>query len=358
MKLRNEVRSGLFIAVTLALLITLVFIMGQERQIFARQEEFFATFRDVKGLNVGAPIRMGGITIGRVAKVGFSEELTDLRIHVALLVNEEFLDRIRIGSTVGIETQGLLGDRFVSITPSQERAQSAPRTTLRSVEIEDFSQVIGKAQLVADNVAEITNQLKVAISGVKPEVFERVGSAAEGVSNILHEIHNGNGLVHRLIYSEKDGATLVKSISSAATDVQALVSEIRTGNGILHALFFEPSGKKTVENFSTALANIGTAGAGVSRLIDQAEAGDGLVHDLFYTKVEPGEITGKIREVVAKLHETAEGLRIVADSLSKGTGTLGALIVDPRVYDNLVEVTDGAKRSFLLRQAIRSSLSN
>jgi hypothetical protein len=49
-------------------------------------------------------------------------------------------------------------------------------------------------------------------------------------------------------------------------------------------------------------------------------------------------------------------LRTTSDALASGTGTLGALILDPQLYDNLVEVTDGAKRSFILRQAIRSSL--
>lgn len=358
MKLRNEVRSGLFIAVTMALLITLVFIMGQERQIFAEQEEFYATFRDVKGLNVGAPIRMGGITIGRVAKVGFSEDLTDLKIHVTLLVNEEYLDRIRMGSVVGIETQGLLGDRFVTISPSQEQTPSAPKTTLRSIEVEDFGQVMGKAQVVADNVAEITQQLKQTISTVKPEFFEGLGAAAENLSKILDEIHTGNGFLHRLVYSEKDGAKLITALTTSASDFQALITEIRTGNGILHALFFDKSGDETVRNFSRALANVGEASATVGRVFQQAENGEGLIHDLFYTRVEPGEIAGKIRDVVAKLNETAEGLRVVAASLSNGTGTLGALIVDPRVYDNLVEVTDGAKRSFLLRQAIRSSLGS
>ena len=58
----------------------------------------------------------------------------------------------------------------------------------------------------------------------------------------------------------------------------------------------------------------------------------------------------------APFTETADNMRVATEALAKGTGTLGALLVDPQLYDNLVEVTDGAKRSFLLRQAIRSSL--
>ena len=41
------------------------------------------------------------------------------------------------------------------------------------------------------------------------------------------------------------------------------------------------------------------------------------------------------------------------EALSRGTGTLGALLVDPKLDDILVEGTE----SFLLRQAVRSSLN-
>ncbi len=35
---------------------------------------------------------------------------------------------------------------------------------------------------------------------------------------------------------------------------------------------------------------------------------------------------------------------------------MGALLVDSKLYDNLVEVTEDAKRSIILRHAIRTSL--
>jgi len=51
-----------------------------------------------------------------------------------------------------------------------------------------------------------------------------------------------------------------------------------------------------------------------------------------------------------------QNLKQASAALAKGSGTLGALLMDSRLYDNLIEVTDDAKRSLILRQAIRSSL--
>ena len=38
-------------------------------------------------------------------------------------------------------------------------------------------------------------------------------------------------------------------------------------------------------------------------------------------------------------------------------GTLGALIDDPTVYENLAQFLEGARRSYLLRSLIRSTIS-
>ena len=42
--------------------------------------------------------------------------------------------------------------------------------------------------------------------------------------------------------------------------------------------------------------------------------------------------------------------------LSRGEGTLGALIIDPTVYENLKKLLGGADRSFILRSLIRRSI--
>jgi phospholipid/cholesterol/gamma-HCH transport system substrate-binding protein len=49
-------------------------------------------------------------------------------------------------------------------------------------------------------------------------------------------------------------------------------------------------------------------------------------------------------------------LRAVTERLKEGDGTLGALIEDPTVYENLSLFLEGARRSYLLRSLIRSSI--
>jgi len=356
MKIRNELKAGLFIIISAGLVFGLIFIMGRERQIFAAQTEFYTTFQDVKGLAVGAPVRLGGIPIGRVANVGFSRDLTDFRVQVTLLINDDFLERVKQDSVVSIETQGLLGDRFVSISPGSQVSSLPPGARLASVEVADFGQILSRAQAAVDNTSAITERINKSLEGLTPETFAHLGDAAESISKIFHGIESEKGFIHRLIYSEKDGARLVDSLSKASQDITTIIGEIRSGGGLLHALVFGENGQATSNALVSAAENISVASKNLSDLLASARDGKGLMHDLIYTEVQPGSVARRTEEILQTLNQTALNLQAASDALSKGSGTLGALLVDPSLYDNLVEVTDGAKRSFLLRQAIRSTL--
>jgi phospholipid/cholesterol/gamma-HCH transport system substrate-binding protein len=356
MKVRNEIKAGLFVVASLLVVGFLIVIMGRERQIFASQVEYYTEFNDVKGLAAGAPVRLGGIPIGRVAKVGFSQDLLDFKVHVSLLINEDYLDRIRTDSGVSIETAGLLGDRFISIAPGSATKSLPPKSHLQSSEIADIAQILSRAQAAVENTTQISERVNKALEGLTPEALANFGEAASSVSAILSAVRTENGFVHRLIYSEKEGAKLVDGLSKASKDVSDLVAEVKTGKGVLNALIYAPGGDNTVTQVSAMAQNIAKASGQLADVIAAAKNGNGLLHDLVYTQVEPGAVKKKFEEVLASFSETANNVRIATEALAKGTGTLGALLVDPQLYDNLVEVTDGAKRSFLLRQAIRSSL--
>jgi phospholipid/cholesterol/gamma-HCH transport system substrate-binding protein len=54
------------------------------------------------------------------------------------------------------------------------------------------------------------------------------------------------------------------------------------------------------------------------------------------------------------LQTSMANLKAITTKINEGEGTLGALIADPTIYDQLVTILDGAQRSFLLRSMIRS----
>ncbi|MGQ3684890.1 MAG: MlaD family protein [Candidatus Loosdrechtia sp.] len=78
------------------------------------------------------------------------------------------------------------------------------------------------------------------------------------------------------------------------------------------------------------------------------QKGDGLLYALLYDL--------KSKQLLDNLVATTESLKKITSDIEKGEGTLGALIADPAVYENLVSLLGGAERSFILRSLIRKSI--
>lgn len=356
MKLRNEYKAGLFVAVSAALIASLIIIMGKEHQIFARQSAFYSHFGDVKGLSSGAPVRLGGISIGRVDEVGFSDNSMDSLVHVRLLINNSFLDRVREDSVATIDTQGLLGDRFISLSSGESDIRLAPGDNIQSAVVADLERVMVRAQEAVENTAQITERINDALQGLSPDTFHNIASASQSIAKLANAVRTEKGFIHRLIYSEAAGAKLINSLSTTSADISKLIREVQTGTGILHALFYSKTGETTASQILATLEDISEASKGFSHVLGAAEGQHGVLQDLLFTPVEPGTVAKQIEGVLSSLAAVASNLQATSNALAYGSGSLGALILDPTLYDNLVEVTDGAKRSFLLRQAIRSSI--
>jgi ABC-type transporter Mla subunit MlaD len=152
------------------------------------------------------------------------------------------------------------------------------------------------------------------------DTSELLGKAAKVVDNTVQISDDIKGITKSV---KADGAEDInKSIHEfreLVSNLAAISKEIRTGDGLLHALTYDKHGGDIVRSLAELSTNLKKASTDVS-------------------------------QAAANIKETTE-------TLKSGNGTVGALLVDSKLYDNLVDVTDGAKRSFILKQAIRSSLN-
>ncbi|MBX7145003.1 MAG: MlaD family protein [Oligoflexia bacterium] len=351
MKAHYELQAGLFIVAAIVLLSVGIWILGQERQVFSHQQEFHTVFKDIQGLTQGASVRLGGIAIGRVSSFKFAPDQTEQRIDVAFLVNQDYIDRIREDSLATLQTQGLLGDRILNILPGKSEKRVLPGGAIPSKDAGDLSELFTKASTVVDNAAQISETLKDFLKNFDKQTVDSIGIGFRSLGKLAQEIEKGDGLLHRLVFSKKDGDAIMSDLKGAADSVNEVLTKIKSGDGILHALVYKDEGAKTIDDLTKAASSLGQAAAVLTEIMGEVKQGDGLVHDLVY-----GESPSGIDEAIAKLNDTINNLKVASDALARGSGTIGALLVDSQLYDNLVEVTDGAKRSFILRQAIRSAL--
>ena len=112
----TEIKVGIFVVVILFLFGAAVFTIGSHQKYFQRQYTLWASFSNISGLIVGAPVRLAGLTVGRVNTIRFPEDTGAKTITVELKINKAVQKRIRDDSIASIQTMGLLGDKYVEVS--------------------------------------------------------------------------------------------------------------------------------------------------------------------------------------------------------------------------------------------------
>ncbi|MCT8779942.1 outer membrane lipid asymmetry maintenance protein MlaD [Glaesserella parasuis] len=111
--IKYEFWVGLFVLLGLGALVFLGLRVANV-QGFSSEKSYslYATFDNIGGLKVRAPIKVGGVVIGRVSDIQLDPKTYTPT--VTLAINEEF-NQIPDTSSLSIKTAGLLGEQYIAL---------------------------------------------------------------------------------------------------------------------------------------------------------------------------------------------------------------------------------------------------
>jgi len=352
-KTGKQLVAALFMIVTVILVMVVVFTIGEERHMFGERIKVKAYFMNVAGLNVGAPIHLAGLEVGRVQNIELSPRLDDKRIIVTLAIEDNIIKRIREDSIASITSKGLLGDKIISITiGSPGEPQVHDGSVIESTEPPDYIQFVEKGQLLLDRGAVVADELgRLAKELGNEDNIKNVNSTIASVSQIAKRIETGPGLAHTLVYDAKSARhfngtmanveKMSKNLNKAIAQVEKITRDIETGGGILGTLIYDKRGDALVAVLEDALKSL-------RGLITHVEKEDGILHTLVYESAD--------LNFLKELNEAAAEMKKIIISIRKGEGTVGALVSDPTLYEDLKELVGNIKRNTILKSIIRYSI--
>jgi len=131
---------GLFVVVGIACLGYLAIKLGKLEVFGASGYTVYADFPSVAGLKVGDPVEIAGVKVGRVESLGLSD---DDRARLTLRLN----DGVKLQEDViaSVRARGLIGDKFVLLTPGASDKVIPPGGKIRETESPpDIPDLIGK----------------------------------------------------------------------------------------------------------------------------------------------------------------------------------------------------------------------
>lgn len=354
MAFRREFKVGIFMLAGLCTMGATIFLIGEERRAFSKKESYFSVFKDVQGLRRGSPVRMGGVDIGAVSEVAYGADAKDPEIYVHMSVVATEGRRIRGDSVATIEAKGLLGDKMIVVTVgSPMQAPLAPGAKVKSKEAEDMSVMIAKLGAVASQAEVVMGNLERTTASLADEKLHGdLKTGVHSLSRILQSVENKEGYVGRLFSDQGEADRVSRTLANlervtgeletAGRGINQILARVQQGPGLAHEVLYG-------EDSSKAVAQLGRAADELGATLKGIREGNGLMRGVLYGG-------GQSEQLVADLNGMSGDLRKIVADLRAGRGTLGALLVDPSVYEDLKLVLGNVERNKALRALVRYSI--
>ncbi len=278
MKLSKELKTGL-----LAVFAISTFILGYNylkgSSLFQTDRTFYAIYDNVEGLDVSSPVNVNGLRVGKVKSIEIDQK-TGLMV-VSFSVENDF--EFSKESVARIYGGGIIGGKSIAIIPDFESPQTARSGDTLQSQIEE-----GIMELVNDRLSPLQKKIESAIVGVDSLMFS--------INDILNE--NAREDLRGVITNLND---ITASFAVSSTKLQSLLTVNETKLN------------RTFSNLDTTAENFATLSDSLAQL--------------------------NFNKMVTELEMTIANFKALSENLNSGEGTLGKLLNDNTLYDNLEHAT-------------------
>lgn len=305
-----QVRAGIFIFLALLFIAGGVTIMGQKTKMFVIKGELLVVMDDVAGLKVGAPVWLAGVDVGLVTDIHFDDPQKTNQVSLHLEVDRSSMKKIGSDSKITIKTRGLMGEKYVDITPSGQYSEKPP------------------AVLHGTSVAKLD------------DVVQKAGLTFEKINGIIDNINQGKGTLGKLSRDE----TLYTNVASLAIEMKNLVITINRGEGTLGRLNRDP------EPFNKLISILNRA----DHTLQDIQASEGTLNKLIYDKA----LYVKLTALADRSIQAAEDVRELNKKLTSKDGTIGLLLSDREFYDKGISVLTRADSSVKTIEEVTAKIKN
>jgi phospholipid/cholesterol/gamma-HCH transport system substrate-binding protein len=221
----TEVVVGVFVIVGLVLTAAAILTLGNSDNIFTRNNRYVSHFDTVDGLIPGAKVAIGGFQVGTVTAVEFDNQTRNLK--VTYKVARKYGEWIRTDSIAEIQTQGMLGDKFVNVTAG------TPENPI----VQDGGELPAQ---VSKGLAQVLSE--------SDKLMSRLTSIATSLDQVLKEFQankRSETLFQGLSVTAKNLSSLSAQLESAklgetAKQLNAIIAKVNAGTGTLGALINDP----------------------------------------------------------------------------------------------------------------------
>ncbi len=294
MKLSKEAKVGLFVAIAITFLyLGYNFLRG--KKLFSSYNTYYAVYNNVEGIATSTAVFVNGFKVGQVEEITMPDMLKTDSIVVKLFIQGRI--QIKANSTALITKSGLFDGNVISISFDDKPADI----------LKDGSFIFGARE--EDLFTSINNM----VAPIKTK-SEHVLVTLDKVLNSLQQVFNEKG-TQNLTNSVVDLSGALRALRVTSEQLSAIVNE--NGNNLT----------KTINNVHTISNTFAKNNDEINRTIKN------------FGKLSDSLANSDIKKTIDNLGIVTEQLATITQKMNKGEGTLGKLVNDKELYDNLNKST-------------------
>ncbi|MFO7891725.1 MAG: MlaD family protein [bacterium] len=311
--LTKEIRVGIFIIFSLAVIIGFVFSIGGNSKLFEDKVGYKIFFHSTGGLFEGDPVLLNGLEVGNVVYLGFPEKTDNSNILVKISISKEVAPRIREDSRARIESASLVYGKVVELT------MGSP--TLPAIEPGGFIETRSST-----NYTTIVDSTNLMVGDIRSTI-SKINRGQGALGQLVNEPMGIQQTMKNLMETSNYLARILEKVECEETPVGSLLSD---------SINF----KNTIEEFKASVSDFRKM---TRNLNDEHTVAGKIINDKEYGT-----------EIMKDLKSAAHSIASITAKIDSGEGTLGGLVNDPQVYLGLRDVILGVEKSSLLKWIINN----
>lgn len=309
-----QFRVGVMVLSTMILTGLLVLLFGEVPKLGQGTYTVYLAFQEAPGVTPDTPIRKSGILIGRVRRVDFAEDLNIQRDGVIVTARIDGNRRIRRSEIAQIG-KSLLGDAVVEIVPGQ-----VARDNEFVGDGETLPGVVASDPLAA--ISKLEGNLTLALQSIS-RTSDEIGTLSRQVNDLL--ANNDEQFVRILSKAEQ----AIDQIRLTGANLDKIVGDPQLQANL----------RKSLDQMPIVLSDLNQAVTSIRTTVDSADRNLRNLEGLTKPLGDRGpQLVANVESATAQLEVVLEKLTVFGDNLSSPDGTLGRLINNPELYDQLNQV--------------------
>jgi phospholipid/cholesterol/gamma-HCH transport system substrate-binding protein len=254
---------GIFIIAGVTLFALGIFLVGSRHEAFSRHVLLYTEFSDLDGIAKGSKVQVAGMDAGQVTKIDVPRSPSG-QFRVQMKVDESLHGLVRADSVVTVDTEGVVGDTFLTIHSGSPNAaiaqadsvlQSKPPVSMSDL----LTHGLGIMNDADATIKQVGGKLNVALDGVN--------GAVGNANDLLVGLKEGRGPAGMLLRDEK----MAGQIRETMSNVQSTTSNLNQASGRVNVLVADVQQRDLPQKLDDTMTQIRSASNRAGETIQQVQ---------------------------------------------------------------------------------------